>query len=205
MPVGHQAIIWTKAVSLSIGPSGTNFSQITFEIQTFSFKKMHFKMSSRKYWPFCLNLSVLNELCWLTHIYWAKQHFFSPHYNAVYLYAGRIMGYMPAVLTAIPFLLPRINISMETVFVHWNLDMFFMKLNIRVVRCMRVYHIFSDIWTCVFRCVNIKKNDEVYCCMVSCFYFIFFQKSLSITKSIKCKKKQTQLGYKKLQFSLYFF
>ena len=58
-PVWCQAIIWTNAVLLSIGPLGTNFSQIVFEIQTFSFKKMHLKMSSGKYQPFCLGLNVL--------------------------------------------------------------------------------------------------------------------------------------------------
>ena len=34
------------SVLLSIGPLGTNFSQIVVETQTFSFKKMHLKMSS---------------------------------------------------------------------------------------------------------------------------------------------------------------
>ena len=64
-PVRRQAIIWTNAVSLSIGPLGTNFSQIVFKIQTFSLKKMHLKMSSGKCRPFCRSLSncYLN-LCW---------------------------------------------------------------------------------------------------------------------------------------------
>ena len=35
------------------------FSQIVFKIQLFSFKKMHLKMSSAKWWPFCLSLKVL--------------------------------------------------------------------------------------------------------------------------------------------------
>ena len=42
-----------------IGPLGTNFSEILIEIFTFSFKKMHFKMSSGKWRPFCLSLNVL--------------------------------------------------------------------------------------------------------------------------------------------------
>ena len=58
-PGRRQAIIWTNAEILLIGPLGTNFSEILIEIHTFSFKKMHFKMSSGKWRPFCLGLSVL--------------------------------------------------------------------------------------------------------------------------------------------------
>ena len=54
-----QAIIWTNAGILLIGPIGTNFSEILIRIQTFSFKKMHLKMSSAKWHPFCLSLNVL--------------------------------------------------------------------------------------------------------------------------------------------------
>ena len=45
-PGRRQAIIWTKAGILSIGPLGTNFNEILIKIQTFSFKEMHLKMSS---------------------------------------------------------------------------------------------------------------------------------------------------------------
>ena len=58
-PGRRQVIIWTNAGLLLIGPFGTNFSEILFGIQTFSFKKMHFKMSSAKWRPFCLRLNVL--------------------------------------------------------------------------------------------------------------------------------------------------
>ena len=54
-----QAIIWTNPGILLIGPLGTNFSEILIEIQTFSFKKMHLKMSA-KWRPFCLRLKVLS-------------------------------------------------------------------------------------------------------------------------------------------------
>ena len=46
-PDPRQAIIWTNAGILLIGPLGTNFSEIEIKIHTFSFKKMHLKMSSR--------------------------------------------------------------------------------------------------------------------------------------------------------------
>ena len=39
-PGRRQAIIWTNAGILFIGPLGTNFSEILIEIPTFSFKKM---------------------------------------------------------------------------------------------------------------------------------------------------------------------
>ena len=55
-----QAIIWTNAGILLIGPIGTNFSEILIEIYTFSFKKMRLKVSSAKRRPFCLGLNVLN-------------------------------------------------------------------------------------------------------------------------------------------------
>ena len=42
----RQAIIWTNAGILFIRPLGTNFSEILVGIQTFSFRKMHLKMSS---------------------------------------------------------------------------------------------------------------------------------------------------------------
>ena len=54
-----QAIIWTNAGILLIGPLGTNFNEILIEIHIFSFKKIHFKMSSGKWRPFCLGLNVL--------------------------------------------------------------------------------------------------------------------------------------------------
>ena len=44
-----------------IGPLGTNFSEILIEILTFSFKKMHLKMTSGKWRPSFLGLSVLME------------------------------------------------------------------------------------------------------------------------------------------------
>ena len=47
-PGRRQAIIWTNAGILLIGPLGTNFSEILSEIHIFSFKKMHFKTSSAK-------------------------------------------------------------------------------------------------------------------------------------------------------------
>ena len=46
---------------LLIGPLGTNFIEIVIGIQAFSFKKMHLKMSSAKWRPFCLGLNVLND------------------------------------------------------------------------------------------------------------------------------------------------
>ena len=57
-PGRRQAIIWTNAGILLIIPWGTNFSEILLGIQAFSFKKMHWKMSSAKWRPFCLGLNV---------------------------------------------------------------------------------------------------------------------------------------------------
>ena len=69
-PGRRQAIIWTNAGILLIQTLGTNFSEILREIYTFSFKKMHLKMSSGKYRPSCLGLNVLMVLRnYITSIY----------------------------------------------------------------------------------------------------------------------------------------
>ena len=60
-PGRRQAIIWTNAGILLIRPLGTNFSEILIGNQTFSFKKIHLKMSSAKWRPFCLGLNELKR------------------------------------------------------------------------------------------------------------------------------------------------
>ena len=60
-PGWRQAIIWTRAGILLIGPLETNFSEILIWVQTFSFKKMLLKMSSAKWRPFCPGFNVLNQ------------------------------------------------------------------------------------------------------------------------------------------------
>ena len=63
-----QGIIWTNADILPIGPLGTNFSQILVAIHTFTFKRMHLKISSGKWRPFCLGPSVLTKpICFWYH------------------------------------------------------------------------------------------------------------------------------------------
>ena len=60
------AIIWTNAGILLIEPLGRKFSEILIEIRTFSFNKMHLKVSSSKWRPFCLGLNVLKtSMCHL--------------------------------------------------------------------------------------------------------------------------------------------
>ena len=58
-PGRHQAIIWTSAELLLNGTLGTNLTEILIKIITFSFKKMHLKVSSAKWRPFCLCPDVL--------------------------------------------------------------------------------------------------------------------------------------------------
>ena len=57
-PGRRQAIIWTNVGILLTGPPRTNISEILIRIPTFSFKKMHLKMSSGRWQPFCLGLYV---------------------------------------------------------------------------------------------------------------------------------------------------
>ena len=60
-PGRRQAITWTNVGILLIGHLGTNFSGMLIEIHSFSFKKIHLKMSSGKWRPFCLGLNVSNQ------------------------------------------------------------------------------------------------------------------------------------------------
>ena len=54
----HQAIIWTNAGILLIGPLEINFNEILIEINKFSFKKMYLKTSA-KWRLFRLGLNAL--------------------------------------------------------------------------------------------------------------------------------------------------
>ena len=67
-PDPHQAIIWTNAGLLLIGPL-RNKLQWNIEILTSSFKKMRLKVSSAKRRPFCLPQCVNGQ----QYIYIAKQ------------------------------------------------------------------------------------------------------------------------------------
>ena len=58
-PGRRQAIIWTNAAILLIGPMAINFSEILIVIQIFSFKKMYLKLSSAKWRLLRLGLNVL--------------------------------------------------------------------------------------------------------------------------------------------------
>ena len=71
-PGRRQAIIWTNAGILLIGPSGTNFSEILIEIHTFSINKMHLKMSSSKRRLFILGLNMLMNI---TNVAWCSVGF----------------------------------------------------------------------------------------------------------------------------------
>ena len=65
-PERRQAIIWTNAGILLIGPLGTNFSEIWIDIQTFSLKKIRLKMSSAKCCSFRCKCRVY---WWLTFVH----------------------------------------------------------------------------------------------------------------------------------------
>ena len=68
-PGRRQAIIWTNAGILLIGPIGTNFCENWIEIPTFSFTKMRLKVSSAKWRSFRLGLNVLIVFC--IHMGWS--------------------------------------------------------------------------------------------------------------------------------------
>ena len=73
-PGRRQAIIWTSAGIMLIGPLGTNFIENLSEILTLSFTKIRLKVSSAKWRPFRLGLNVLLILAWC-HICMANTNF----------------------------------------------------------------------------------------------------------------------------------
>ena len=74
-PGQRQVIIWTNAGMLFIGPLRTNFSEILSHIHISSFQKIHLKMSSGKWWPFCPSLHVL--------IHHFHKHIFTIHQSHI--------------------------------------------------------------------------------------------------------------------------
>ena len=66
-PSRRQAIIWTNVGIILIWPLETNLGEIQIGKQTFSNKKMHLKMSSAKWRPFCLGLNVLKGSSQVNH------------------------------------------------------------------------------------------------------------------------------------------
>ena len=58
-PHWRQVLIWTNAGILIIRTLRIHFREIFIKIHTFSLTKMHLKMSSVKWRPFCLVLNVL--------------------------------------------------------------------------------------------------------------------------------------------------
>ena len=68
-PCQHQAITWTNAGILLIRTQGIYFSEILSGIHTFSFTKMHFKMSPAKVQQLYIGLTV--STCHIqNHVYW---------------------------------------------------------------------------------------------------------------------------------------
>ena len=61
-PGRRQAIIWTNAGILLMGPLGTSVDEILIKIHTFSIKKLFLIISSGKWRPFYLGLNVLRSL-----------------------------------------------------------------------------------------------------------------------------------------------
>ena len=69
-PGRRQAIIWTNAGILLIWTLGTNFNEILSEIHIFPFKKLHLKMSSAKWLPFCPGGDGVKDDTWSISYIW---------------------------------------------------------------------------------------------------------------------------------------
>ena len=87
-PLHWLAITWTNVGILSIGPSGTYFSEILIQTQQFFFKKVHLKMAAILCWLQCVNPSSPQQ--WLI----------SPLYYLVLMdsYHARLPTCLPRVL-----------------------------------------------------------------------------------------------------------
>ena len=78
-PGRHQAIIWTYAEILLIGPLRTNFNENLIKMHTFSFINIHLKILSGKWWPICLSLNVLIINLILCHFHYHASSSMSNH------------------------------------------------------------------------------------------------------------------------------
>ena len=112
-PGRRQTIIWTNAGILLIGPLGTNFNETSIEIHTFSFKKIHLKLPSGKWRPFCLGLNVLSRF-WLdvtmreavnraTYTYWNHIYFCSSYVTFRDLVMLHIWDMVVCIMSTISF------------------------------------------------------------------------------------------------------
>ena len=82
-PGRRQAIIWTNAGILLIRTLGTKFSEILGEIHSFSFPKMHLKISSATWRLFALGLNELTHWGLVTYLYILElDHYWFSHYLA---------------------------------------------------------------------------------------------------------------------------
>ena len=99
-PGRYQAIMWSSAGILLIGPLGTNFNEILIEICIFSFKELHLKLSSGHWRPFCLDLNVLRPC--ISGVYktlygnWSSSNIIIIHNNDVMTW-GTVSHYRPFV------------------------------------------------------------------------------------------------------------
>ena len=119
-PGRRQAIIWTNAGILLIGPLGTNFSEILIEIHTFSFNKMHLKMSSTKWRPFCPGLNVL--ILWSLVAWWQQgpRHQQPRHQQPRYWHIGPGMLQSPHQKSYIVW----VRLSGVLLSIHWKLHIY---------------------------------------------------------------------------------
>ena len=73
---GAKPLSEPKAEILLIGPLGTNFSEILIEIYIFSSMKIHLKLSSGIWRPFCFGLNVLKKN-WTIHWHQLRKEVFN--------------------------------------------------------------------------------------------------------------------------------
>ena len=127
-PGRRQATIWTNFGILLIGPLGTNFSGILIGIQTFSFKKMHLKMSSAKWRIFCLGLNVLinPKVIWLLH--WMRS------ISLINYYSCSIWN----VISCSIFITPTYFVSIG----EWNIESnVYQSFSVKVVHTTILFHV----------------------------------------------------------------
>ena len=133
-PGRRQAIIWTNAGILLVGLLRTNFSEIVIKIHTFSFKKMHLKISSGKCCPSCLGLNVLNShlQCYVGTAQDASPHyvgFLRPH-PLVWLTRGLSTGdYQPNLIQRIT----RVLIVVVKIYQYLNCAVWWAQHNITLM------------------------------------------------------------------------
>ena len=188
LPEWRQAIIWTNAGILLIGPLGTIFSEILIGIQTFLCKKMHLTMSSAKWHPCCLCLNILINTSPIQ-----RNGQENNHHNVYSSHSSLLCQAICRHIMKLWILYIQRLFLPEKSMILYNILLFF--------GISRNSHILLWNWECyTFKGYFCMWNQ--WFCIISC-YILVFQETVTYCHNIRCTKSQNlNVSHLILQLSL---